>query len=93
MESKLHEVTFRHRKKSYTYLFITVPKKVMNCIGPAKIVITDPVLITLNIKKRKDGRGYAILPTDLVRYYNFSKGQEIKITLVFSSVQKSSLNT
>lgn len=66
-------------KKTYTYLAVILFKKTMSTLNPTSVTINN--LFTVLIKTRADGKGYAIIPNDLVSYFHFAKGQELEIKL------------
>ena len=84
MKIKLHQITYKQKKKSYTYLYIIIQRKVMQSIKPTSVQIDlQPNPIILPIHKRSNGKGYAILPTELIKYFHFTKNQKVEITFIF----------
>lgn len=79
--SKLRQITVKTSRKNYTYLAIILSKKMMSILNPTSVTVNTSPLLTLQIKKRADGKGYALIPNDLVSHFNFTKGQEVEVTL------------
>ena len=83
MKTKLRQLKTKSLKKTYTYLVIILSKKMMSSLKPTHIIIntsnrTTLPKIILPVKTRFDGRGYAVLPREIIPY--FTKNQEVDIT-------------
>lgn len=81
MKTKLRQLKTKSTKKTYTYLAIILSKKLMQTLNPTHVILNVQLKVTLPIKTRFDGRGYAIIPNEIVDLANFTKNQEINITL------------
>lgn len=79
MQTKLQQVIIHHKTKPYVYLFIVIPHKIMDSLKPAQLTIQTTPPITLQINRRANGRGYAILPTELINDLNLTSGQKVEI--------------
>lgn len=82
MEIKLHQITVKGKKKTYTYLCVRLSRVVMQNFKPTSIRLNTKPEVVLQINKRKDGKGYAILPCEIIAYFGFVKGQKVEISLI-----------
>lgn len=55
-------------------------------INTSHLINTSP-LLTLPIKKRADGKGYALIPNELISMFHFTKNQKIEATLITNTFQ------
>lgn len=89
----LHQIIADSMDKNYTYLAIVLSKKTMSLLNPSGVTIVSSPPFTLKITKRYDGKGYAIIPTEIVSIFNFSKGQKVIVNLVFSQFPQETHST
>lgn len=96
MKTKLRQIVNRTANKTYTYLAIILSKKVMDKLCPTQVIINFNQIygssickpIIFDLKKRYDGRGYAVLSREIVDFFKLQKDQELEITLKFKETQK-----
>lgn len=96
MKTKLRQIVNRTANKTYTYLAIILSKKTMDKLKPTHVVIDFNYgrrheiypLLPLKLSVRYDGRGYAVLPREVVAFFKLQKNQELEITLKFKETQR-----
>lgn len=85
MKTELKARTIKMQNKTYTYLYISIPKTIINTINPIKIsiFISNFPKITLPIKIWNDGNGYVIIPRLIAEYFNLKVGQVVDYDFEF----------
>lgn len=53
----------------------------MTSLKPTHVILNVSPKVTLKIKTRFNGKGYAVLPRTIVKFFNFKKNQELDVTL------------
>lgn len=96
MKTKLHQIVNRTANKTYTYLAVILSKKTMDKLKPVHIIVNFNTKtrfpaypkLPLKLKTRYDGRGYAVLPREIVNIFKLQKNQELEIDLKFKETKE-----
>ena len=82
MEVKLKVRRIRLPNKTYEYLYIHVPRSILETLSPELVVVSIseyPLPLKLKIKKFSDGSGYATIPRKVAEYLQLKPDQVVNI--------------
>lgn len=81
----LHKNVVKTKNKTYEYLLIILSRAIMKNLKPTHVNLSTKPPVVLPVRKRIDGRGYAILPNEITAYFGFVKDQSVEITLTLKN--------